>query len=134
MSNAEIAAGFNAAAEERAADRIRELVTEDAIWDMSRSRGPYSGMYRGYDEIRILLEGVIEAWEYMRFERLSLYEVGNLLAEEMKVTMKGQESGVEIVGQGARVYEFRGGRIARFVMFQDMDEARAYVDGISRSA
>ena len=128
MSNAELAARFNAAAEERAAERIGELITEDAIWDMSRSRGPYSGVYGGHDEIRKLLEGVIDAWEYMRFERLSLYEVGDLLAEEVRVTMKGQESGVEIVGRGARVYEFRGDRIARFVMFQNMDDAREYVD------
>ena len=64
----------------------------------------------------------------MRFKRLSLHEAGDRLAEEIEVTMKGQESGVEIVGRGARVYEFRDGRISRFVMFQSMADAREFVD------
>ena len=128
MTHEELAARFNAAAEQRDVSQLEHLIAPDAVWDMSRSRGPYSGVYQGHDEIKTLLEGVIEAWEYMRFRRLSLYEVGSLLAEEIEVAMKGQGSGVEIVGQGARVYEFSGGRIARFVMFQDMDDARQFVD------
>ena len=128
MTEAEIAARFNAAAEERALERLAELISEETVWDMSRSRGPYSGVYTGHDEIKALLEGVVEAWEYMRFERLSLHRARGRLAEEIQVTMKGRESGVEIVGRGARVYEFRDGRIVRFVMFQNMDEAREYID------
>jgi ketosteroid isomerase-like protein len=98
---------------------------------MSRSRGPYSGVYRGHDEIRQLLEGVIDAWERMEFERVSIYEAGNRLAEEVKGKMRGRGSGVELVARGARVYEFDDGRIKRFVMFQTMDDAREYVDAQS---
>jgi ketosteroid isomerase-like protein len=128
VSNLDLAARFNRAAEDRDKSQFGDLITEDAVWDMSRSRGPYSGIYQGHDEIRQLLEGVIEVWASMRFKRLSTYEVGDILAEEVEVTMKGEGSGVEVVGRGARVYEFRDGRIARFTMFQGMDDARAFVD------
>ena len=71
---------------------------------------------------------MIDAWERMEFERVSTYEVGNYVAEEINGKMRGRGSGVELVARGARVYEFRGGQITRFVMFQTMDDARAYVD------
>ena len=128
MTNLDVAARFLAASETRDVSQLEALIAEDVVWDMSRSRGPYSGVYRGHDELRDLLEGVIEAWDQMRFKRISTYEVGDRLAEQVEVTMKGRESGVELVARGARVYEFRDGRIARFVMFQTMDDAKAFVD------
>ena len=128
MSNADVADRFNRASETRDVSQLADLITEDVLWDMSRSRGPYSGVYRGHDEIRDLLLSVIDAWESMTFRRISTHEVGDRLAEEVEVTMKGQGSGLEIVARGARVYEFRDGRIAGFTMFQGMDDARAFVD------
>ena len=128
MTNLEIAACFNTAAAKRDVRVLEQLISPDAVWDMSRSRGPYSGVYTGHEEIRRLLEGVIDAWARMEFERVSTYEVGNHLAEEVNGKMTGRGSGVEWVARGARVYEFRDGQIARFVMFQTMDDARAYVD------
>jgi ketosteroid isomerase-like protein len=128
VSNLDLAARFNTATERRDEAELVRLIAPDAIWDMSRSRGPYSGVYRGHEEIRRLLEGQVEAWEAVALERLSTYEVGGWLAEEVQATLQGRGSGVELAARGARVYEFRGGLIARFVMFQDMDDAKAYVD------
>ena len=128
MSNLDLAARFNAAAARRDVPVLEKLISADAVWDMSRSRGPYSGVYEGHDEIRRLLEGVIEAWARMEFERVSTYEVGNHLAEEVTGKMTGRGSGAEWVARGARVYEFRNGQIARFTMFQTMDDARTFVD------
>ena len=128
MSNVELAARFIAATEQRDEAELERLIAEDAIWDMSRSRGPYSGIYRGHEEIRALLEGQVEAWEAIAVERLSTYEVGSWLAEEVQATLQGRGSGVELAVRGARVYEFRDGKIAHFVMFQDMDGAKEFVD------
>ncbi len=128
MTNLDLAARFNAAAARRDVPVLEQLISADAVWDMSRSRGPYSGVYTGHDEIRQVLEGVIDAWERMEFERISTYEVGNYVAEEVDANIKGHGSGLELVARGARVYEFRDGQITRFVMFQTMDDAREYVD------
>ena len=132
MSYADLAARFNHAAESRDVSELGDLIAEDAVWDMSRSRGPYSGVYRGHDQIQALLEGIIEAWDEMRFRRLATHQAGRHLAEEVEVTMRGRGSGVEIVAQGARVYEFRDQRIARFTMFQSMEDARDYVEAAAQ--
>lgn len=128
MNGAELAERFNDGIERRDEAALERLIAPDAVWDLSRSRGPYSGVYRGHEEIRGLLEGQMEAWERVRVEQLSTYEVGEWFAEEVRSTLTGSGSGVELVAQGARVYESRDGRITRFVMFQEMDEAREFVD------
>ena len=128
MSNLDLATRFIDATERRDEAELERLIAPDAIWDMSRSRGPYSGVYRGHEEIRRLLEGQVEAWEAITVERLSTYEVDSWLAEEVQATLQGRGSGVELAARGARVYEFRDGRIKRFVMFQDMKTAKEYVD------
>jgi ketosteroid isomerase-like protein len=128
MSNLGLADRLNAAIESRDEAELKALVAEDAVWDMSRSRGPYPGVYRGHDEIRGLVERQLEAWEGMRVRRISIHEIGDHLAEEVRVALTGRGSGVEIEAQGARVYEFRAGKIVRFTMFQNMDEAKEFVD------
>ncbi len=128
MSNLELHERFVSATGRRDVDDLEQLIAADAVFDYSRSRGPYHGVYRGEAEIRQLLENVIEAWESLRFETLSTYEMGAWLAAEMSVTFRGRGSGVELKARGARVYELRDGKIARFVQFQDMESAREYVD------
>ena len=128
MSNLALVDRFNAAIERRDAAELEQLVAPDAVWDLSRSRGLDTGIHQGHDQLRALLEGQAEAWEGMRVDRVATYETDDLLAEEVRVLLTGSGSGVEIKAQGARVYEFRDGKIARFVLFQNMDEARAYVD------
>ena len=39
MSNLDLAARFNRAAEDRDASQLGDLIAEDVVWDMSRSRG-----------------------------------------------------------------------------------------------
>lgn len=128
MTNREIADRHIDASERQDAAELEALVADDVVWDLSRSRSPYQGVYRGTNEVRTLLEGLLEAWGDMRFQVLSTHESGNWLAMEIRARMRGRESGVEMDARGARVYEFRGGKIARFVQFQDMVEAREYVD------
>ena len=128
MRLAELAERFNDAAARRDVAQLEQLIAPDAVWDMSRSRGPYSGVHEGETAIRSVFESVVDAWEEMRFRRVSLYEANGLLAEEVEAEMRGRGSGVELVAHGARVYEARDGRIVRFTMFQTMDDAREYVD------
>jgi ketosteroid isomerase-like protein len=128
MSNLDLARRHIDASERQDEAAVTAMIAPDAVWDLSRSMSPYRGVYTGHEQIREVLLGTIEAWEGMRFEVLDVHEREPLLALEIRARMRGRGSGVEIEAQGARVYEFRGGKIAHFVMFQDMEAARAFVD------
>jgi ketosteroid isomerase-like protein len=127
VTNAEIAARFNEAANSFDFDMLEETATEDAVFDLSRSRGPYRGVYRGYDAIRGFLDTLTDAWESVHFERVSADEVGDFVVEEISGHLIGRGSGVEVEIRGFRVYEFRDGKVSRFVLFQDLDSAREFV-------
>jgi hypothetical protein len=132
VTNAEIAARFIEATNNLDFGMLEETVTEDALFDLSRSRGPYRGVYRGYDEIRSFIDTLTDAWERVTFERVSAEEVGDWVLEEISGTLRGQGSGVEVEISGFRAYGFRDGKVAKFVLFQDMESAREYVDAQPR--
>jgi ketosteroid isomerase-like protein len=127
MSNLDIALRHIDATQRQDAEALEEMMAPDAVWDLSRSRGPYRGVYEG-EEIRTHLLALKEAWEEIRAEPFETYEKGSWLAMGIRARMRGRGSGVELEAQGARVYEFREGKIARFILCQDLDEAKAVVD------
>jgi ketosteroid isomerase-like protein len=127
VTNSDIAGRFNEAANNFDFDLLEETATEDVVFDLSRSRGPYRGIYRGYAEIREFLDNLTDAWERVRFERVSAEEVGDFVLEEITGTLVGRGSGVEVEVRGFRTYEFRDGKVTRFALFQDMEAAREYV-------
>ncbi len=55
-------------------------------------------------------------------------ELAERMAVDVRVRVRGRGSGADVDARGARVYEFREGKIARFVQFQNMADARDYVD------
>ena len=111
-----------------AVEEIEELFSEDAVWDASRSIGPSRGIYRGKEEIEPLLMSYLEAFESIIATPIEIYERGNWIAVDTHVRMRGRGSGIEVEARGGRVYELRDGKIARYVQFQSMDEAREFVD------
>jgi ketosteroid isomerase-like protein len=104
------------------------LVTEDIVWDLSRSVGPARGIYRGEAEVRPLLMSYVEAFESVVATPLEYHERGDLIAVDIRVRTRGRGSGAEVEARGARVYEFRDGKIARYVQFQNFADAREFVD------
>jgi len=109
-------------------DALEELATDDIVFDMSRSIGPARGVYRGPDEVRDFFHSYTEAFESAIATPLNFYERGDWMAIEIRIRVRGRGSGVDVDAHGARVYEFRDGKLARYVQFQDMDEAKAFVD------
>lgn len=128
MTNRELAERHIEASNSFAVEEIERLFTEDAIWDASRSEGPARGVYRGREEIEPFLMSYLDAFESIIATPLEFYECGNWMAVEMQVRFRGRGSGAEVDARGARVYEFRDGKIARYVQFQNMGDAREYVD------
>ena len=111
-----------------AIDEVEEMGTDDVVMDFSRSIGPSRGVYRGKQEVRAFFETYIEIFENVIATPLDMYERGQWVAVDVRVRMRGRGSGAEVEARGARVYEVRDGKIARYVQFQDMDSAREYVD------
>ena len=111
-----------------AIDEFAEMATEDVVMDFSRSIGPSRGVYSGTEEIRAFFETYVEIFEDVIVTPLEMYERGHWVAVDVRVRMRGRGSGAEVEARGGRVYELRDGKIARYVQFQNMDDAREYVD------
>ena len=128
MTNRELADRHIDASNRFDLEEIDPLFTDDAVWDASRSEGPGRGVYRGKEVIREFLVSYVEVFDSIIAKPLEFYERSNWMAVDVRVRVRGRGSGVETTARGARVYEFRDGRIARYVQFQNMDDAREYVD------
>ena len=128
MTNRELVERTIDAGNRFAAEELEALFAEDVVIDFSRSVGPARGVYSGEDEVRRFFESYMEAFERVVATPVDWYERGDWVAVEMEVRFRGRGSGVDVDARGARVYRVRDGRIARHVQFQNMADARAYVD------
>jgi ketosteroid isomerase-like protein len=111
-----------------AIDEIDALCTEDVVVDMTRSIGPSQGLYRGIDEVRGFFLSYMETFDRVIATPLEMHERGDWIAIDVGVRMRGRGSGAEVEARGGRVYEFRDGRIAQYVQFQDFADAKAFVN------
>jgi ketosteroid isomerase-like protein len=127
MTNRELVERQFDAGNRFAVEELEQLFADDAVWDASRSIGPARGVYRG-NEIRLFLESYLEAFESIIATPLEIYERGNWIAVDTQVRMRGRGSGAEVEARGGRVYELRNGKIVRYIQFQNMADAREYVD------
>jgi ketosteroid isomerase-like protein len=128
VTNREVAERHIEVSNRLAIEEIEQVLTEDVVWDMSRSVGPFRGVYQGDAEVRPLLMSYVEAFESIVATPLEWHERGDWMAIDIRVRIRGRGSGAEVEARGARVYEFRDGKIARFVQFQNFADAREYVD------
>jgi len=128
LTNRELAEAHIDASNRMATGEVEQLLTEDVVWDMSHSIGPFRGVYEGDEEVRPHLMSYVEAFESIVATPLEWHERGNWMAIDILARMRGRGSGAEVEARGARVYEFRDGKIARFIQFQNFDDAKRYVD------
>jgi ketosteroid isomerase-like protein len=128
MTNRELVERQIEAGNRFAIDEIERLAADDVVMDFSRSIGPGRGVYRGKDEVRAFFETYVEIFENVMVTPIELYERGDWVAVDVRVRMRGRGSGAEVEARGGRVYEVREGKVARYVQFQNMDDAREYVD------
>ena len=128
MTNREVVERQIDAANRLAIDELEQVGADDIVVDFSRSMGPARGIYRGREGVRAFLQSLTEAFESIVATPVDMYERGNWIVVDVRVRFRGRESGVEVEARGGRAYELRDGLVARFVQFQDMDEAKAYVD------
>ena len=114
---------FNA----RAIDAALELVAPDIEWDWSRSIGPDNTVQRGPEAVRNFIE---EAWSHWETIEMTPEEVILSGDEEVvvivRVRLRGRD-GIEVEATGPHVQTWRDGRLARYRLFQERDDALAAV-------
>ena len=97
----------------------------DVVYDWSRSRGPYHGVYSGLAEVQRFLEGMQDAWADLEFFHTELIPCGRGVVRVGGMRAKGRSSGVGIEATGAQLFEFEDGLVRRVTLFQSRDEALA---------
>ena len=128
MTNRELVERHMDAGNRYAFDELAELSTDDIEMDMSRSIGPAQGVYRGLKEVTAFLESYVETFESVIATAVDFYERGDWVAVEVQTRFRGRGSGAEAEARGGRAYRLRDGKVARYVLFQDMEDAREFVN------
>ena len=118
----ELYALFNA----RDIDAILERAAQDIEWDWSRSRGPDAGVYQGAGNVRRFLCANWEHWESIEMSPEEIVEAEEELVVFVHVRLRGR-NGIELEVRGPHVQTWRDGRLVRYRLFQERDEALAAV-------
>jgi ketosteroid isomerase-like protein len=105
-------------------DATLECVHDEVVFDWSDSIGPFAGTYQGRDGMVLFWEELREAFEEFTPEALEFIEIGSDEVITLDVVRgRGKGSGIDIEAQGAMLWTFRDGKIARAKMFQTKEEA-----------
>jgi ketosteroid isomerase-like protein len=105
-------------------DAVLEKLDPQFEADYSRSINPDNqGIYRGRDEVRALLQRMVEPWEGFEYTMDEFIEIGDDVITVGALRVRGAGSGVETEARGAQVWEFRGGHPVAVRQFQSKEEA-----------
>jgi ketosteroid isomerase-like protein len=105
-------------------DAAAALLDEQAVMDWSASRAPYSGVFRGRDEIKGMWRGLSDAWEQFTVEVEEAIEVDpETVLSVTHVRGIGRGSGVSVEAHGAGLWSVRGGKIISGKLYQSKEEA-----------
>ena len=97
-------------------------VAPDATFDMSHSRGPDVGLYVGHDAIRRFWTEMTEPFERHTMIPDEFIPHGEQVVVPLTARLTGRGR-IEVEGRGAPVATLRDGRLVRWTMYQDRDEA-----------
>ena len=106
-------------------DDPHELVAPEFVMDFSRRRlNPI--VVRGRDEVRAFAEGDGQMWEggHLAYQPKELIDAGDKVLAFVRVSGRGQASGVEVEAYTWAVWTFRDGKPVEWTYFGD-DRASA---------
>jgi ketosteroid isomerase-like protein len=107
-------------------DALVELAAPDIEWDWSRSLGPDVGVRYGVGAVRRFISENWEHWETIEMIPEEIVEAGDEVVVFVHVRLRGRE-GIEVEARGPHVQTWSGGRLVRYKLFQDREEALAAV-------
>ena len=97
-------------------------LADDVVWDMSNSRSPYQGVYKGHDGFRQLRREALENWERIEWQPHEFIEAGQCVVVPMSGRNLGR-GGIELEWTSTSVYTVRAGKIVKSVLYQSKEEA-----------
>jgi ketosteroid isomerase-like protein len=103
-------------------DAALQDVALDATIDFSRSRGPDAGVYVGHDAIRRFWTDMTEAFERHTMIPDEFLFHGEYVVVPITSRMTGR-GGIEVEATTATVATLRDGRMVRWTMYQEKQEA-----------
>ena len=107
-------------------DAAVHFLHEDVVFDMSRSRGPLQGVYRGREEIRRYWEEMFEAWSPVAWDVQAVaHPDPETVVVESRPRARGRGSGIELQGRGGLIVRIRDGKLTAITLFQSPEEALA---------
>src|SRR5687768_1388889 len=86
-------------------------------------RAPYAGTYRGVDDVRELLESLLEAWRDLRWEPERFFEAGDLVVVFVNMAVRSKASDAQIAIRVGHFWELRDGKVLRFKIFPEREDA-----------
>jgi hypothetical protein len=73
-----------------------------------------------------LFQSFIEVWENITWQVADVEQVApNRLLVGTRMEVRGRDSGIDVSGSGAQVWDLRDGKIARVTLFQTREKAEA---------
>ena len=118
----EVYALFNA----RDAHAIHDVLAPDVVWDWSRSLGPDAGVRHGRAAVLRFFATHWEHWASIEFSPISLVDVEGVAVVDVEVRLGGRD-GIELTVRGGHVQVWDDeGRLARYILFQSLDEATEF--------
>lgn len=107
-------------------DALIELAAPDIEWDWSRSIGPDAGVQHGAAAVRRFICANWEHWEAIEMVPEEIVEAGDEVVVFVRVRLRGRD-GIEVEARGPHVQTWRDGRLVRYRLFQEREEALAAV-------
>ncbi len=125
--NVEIVRRYIDAWNRRDIDAVLAMLDPEFEIDLSRSRAPYQGIYRGLAEARARWEDMWDTWGDIRLdlESAEFIEADDRVVAIVPARLLGKQSGVELTGTAAIVCTMRGPKIRRHEVWQSRAEALA---------
>jgi ketosteroid isomerase-like protein len=123
--NVEIVRTYIDAWNKRDLDAVLALLDPDFEIDLSSSRAPYQGVYRGHAEAKTRWDDMWDVWEEIHADLNSgeFIDAGEQIVAIVPTRLRARETGIELTGTAAVVCTIRERRIVRHQVCQSRTEA-----------
>ena len=119
----EAANGEGLSALMRKLEPVLDTLGPDFELDLSRSRSPEAGVYRGADEIKAMWRHRGEAWSHIEAFETEIIDAGDVVVRVGGFRAIGDHSGIELAARGATVWTFEDGVPRSMRLYQSKAEA-----------
>jgi ketosteroid isomerase-like protein len=114
-------------------ERVAELADPDLVVTQTAEM-PDGETFRGRQGFAKAIDVWAEAWDDFRVERLCTRDIGDHVLTTVRQRARGKRSGVEVEGLFTFVFTLKAGRLVRWRMFADEEEALEAVGLLNRPA